>query len=114
MGYLGFASVWELFSQDESVSGIFTGRLRFLPPLLAQRVVTMVSIISPATKPSTAPRRVAQNQPQLKVIPGSSIFVHLLCHKAKVKKNVKLHAPAYPGRGGIGRSSSGQTIWFNL
>ena len=114
MGHLGFVFVGDLFSQGELLSGIFTGRFRFLFPLLAQRAVTMASIISPATKPSTAPRRVAQNQPQLKVIPGSSIFVHLLCHKAKVKKNVKLHAPAYPGRGGIGRDGSGQRIWFNF
>ncbi|OGP65551.1 MAG: hypothetical protein A2170_12990 [Deltaproteobacteria bacterium RBG_13_53_10] len=104
MGQLGFVFVVDLFSQDEWVSGIFTGWFRFLFPLLVQRAVTKVSIISPATKPSTAPRRVAQNQPQLKAIPVSSIFVHLLCYKTKAKKNAKLHAPACPGKDGIGRS----------
>jgi hypothetical protein len=77
MGHFGFVFVWDLFSHGEWLSGIFTGRLRFLFPLLAQKLVTMASIISPATKPSTAPRRVAQNQPQPKVIPVSFISVPL-------------------------------------
>jgi hypothetical protein len=77
MGHFGFVFVWDLFSHGEWLSGIFTCRLRFLFPLLSQKRVTTASIISPATKPSTAPRRVAQNQPQPKVIPVSFISVPL-------------------------------------
>jgi hypothetical protein len=97
-GQLGFDFVWDLFSQEQWVSGIFTGRLRIFPPLVVHRPVTIASIISPATKPRTAPRRVAQNQPQLKVIPVSSISIHLLCYKTRAKKNVELPPLSPAGR----------------
>jgi hypothetical protein len=87
MLYLGLVFVCDLLSHGEEGSGVSSGRVRFLFPLLLQRVVTTASIISPATKPSTAPRRVAQNQPQLNAIPESSISAHLLRCIAKAMKH---------------------------
>jgi len=88
MGKFELTFVSDLFCHTKLVFCIF---LRSSQPLLltfAQTFGKILSIISPTTKPMNAPRTVAQNQGQLKVIPTSFILVPLLSWNER--KNVKM------------------------
>ncbi len=88
MGKFELTFVSDLFCHTKLVFCIFLRSSRPLLLTFAQTFGKILSIISPTTKPMNAPRTVAQNQGQLKVIPTSFILVPLLSWNER--KNVKM------------------------